>query len=218
MSNPLPPLESSSHLIVFEPAPLPPSLGNVILVQNEFTTPPPLVPFPPAPLVTSIKDKPSDMGLNDITDINSWIESEAVIDSLHRRAPFWLGPTSKALITTSENMGASAWWEELLYYYLKPPVRDLFMEKSCFDGKGFEMIDHINKHFNPSGAVDTLGYIFDLIDIKQGHDEPVVTLQARFSQVFTSLKMGGIDIAFSLQAGFMLRTLLSSYTMVVTDF
>ncbi len=45
------------------------------------------------------------MGLNDITDINSWIESEVVIDSLHCRAPFWLGPTSKALITMSENMG-----------------------------------------------------------------------------------------------------------------
>jgi hypothetical protein len=92
------------------------------------------------------------------------------------------------------------------------------MEKSCFDGKGFEMINHINEHFNPSGAVNTLGYIFDLTDIKQGHDEPVVTLQAHFSWVFTSLKMGGIDIAFPLQVGFMLRTLLSSYTMVVTDF
>jgi hypothetical protein len=80
------------------------------------------------------------------------------------------------------------------------------------------MINYIDKHFNPSGAVDSLGYIFDLIDIKQGQDEPVVTLRARFSRVFASLKMGGVDIASSLQVGFMLRALLSCYSAVVTDF
>jgi hypothetical protein len=107
------------------------------------------------------------MGLKDITDKNSWIEAKAVIDSCLCRAPFWPNPTSKALIMTPANMVASAWWEEPLYYYLKPPVCDLFVEESCFDGKGFEMINYIDKHFNPSGAVDSLGYIFDLIDIKQ---------------------------------------------------
>ncbi len=95
---------------------------------------------------------------------------------------------------------------------------DLFVEESRFDGKGFEMIDYINKHFNPSGAVNSLGYIFDLIDIKQGQDEPVVTLRARFLRVFASLKMGGVEIASSLQVGFMLRALLSRYSAVVTDF
>ncbi len=71
------------------------------------------------------------------------------------------------------------------------------------------MIDYIDKHFNPSFTVDSLGYIFDLIDIKQGQDKPVVTLRAQFSRVFASLKMGGVDIASSLQVGFMLRALLS---------
>ncbi len=80
------------------------------------------------------------------------------------------------------------------------------------------MINYINKHFNPSGAVDSLGYIFDLIDIKQEPDELLVTLQVRFSPVFTSLKMGGMDIASALQVGFMLRALLSCYNTVVTDF
>ena len=40
------------------------------------------------------------------------------------------------------------------------------------------MIAHINHHFNLSGAVNTLGYIFDLIDIKQLDQESVITLKA----------------------------------------
>jgi hypothetical protein len=214
----------SSKLVDFAPVPLPPSTPStsagttVILVEDNFTAPPLPVPLPPAPPVTSIKDKPSDMGLKDITDKTSWIEAKSVIDSRLRHAPFWPNPTSKALITTPKNMVASAWWEELLNYYLKPPVRDLFVEESQFDGKGFEMIGYIDKHFNPSGTVDLLGYIFDLIDIKQGQDEPVVTLPAHFSSIFASLKMGGMDIASSLQVGVMLRALLSCYSVFVTDF
>jgi hypothetical protein len=81
-------LESSSHSVVFKPAPLPLSLGTVILVRDESTAPPSPAPPPPAPLVTSIKDKPSDMGLKYITDKNSWIKAKAVIDSCLRCTPF----------------------------------------------------------------------------------------------------------------------------------
>ncbi len=65
------------------------------------------------------------------------------------------------------------------------------------------MIEYINKYFHPSGAVDSLGYIFNLINIKQALNKPVVTLKAQFSQVFASLKMGGVDIWLVLQVGFM---------------
>ncbi len=80
------------------------------------------------------------------------------------------------------------------------------------------MLNYIEKHFNPSGAVDLLGYIFDLTDIKQGADKPVVTLQVRFLRLFALLKMGGVDIGSALQVGFMLRSLLSRYSVVVTDY
>jgi hypothetical protein len=99
--------------------------------------------------------------------------------------------------------------EELLYFYLKPPVHDLFVEEYRFDGKGFKKVEYIDKFFHPLGAVDSLAYIFDLIDIKQASDELVVTLKAQFSQVFASLKMGGVDIGSALQVAFMLRALLS---------
>jgi hypothetical protein len=46
------------------------------------------------------------------------------------------------------------------------------------------MIAYIEAHFNPSGVVDFLGYIFDLIDIRQAADELIVTLK---SLVFTCL-------------------------------
>jgi hypothetical protein len=164
-----------------------------------------------------IKDKPSDMGIKEITDKDSWMKAKKIIDSRLRRAPFWPGP-SKDLITTTENAVASARWEEMIAYHCKPPMSDLFVEESRFDGKGFEMITYIDAHFNPSGAVDSLGYIFDLINIKQVPEESVVTLKARFSRVFALLKMGGISIDLTLQVGFMLRSLRSAYQAVVQEF
>ena len=59
-----------------------------------------------------------------------------------------------------------------------------------FDGKGFEMIGHMDKYFNPSGAVDSLGHIFDLINIKQSQDKSIITLRAQFSRIFALSKWG----------------------------
>ena len=138
------------------------------------------VPAPPTPLlvVTAIKDKASYLGLKDITDKDSWIEAKNIIDAGLRRPPFCPSPNSKILLTTNANIVASAWWEEVVNYYVKPPISDLFVEESRFDGKGFEMIAHIDQYFNPSGTVDSLSHIFDLIDIKQAHDESAITLKA----------------------------------------
>jgi hypothetical protein len=103
-------------------------------------------------------------------------------------------------------------------YYSKPPVLDLFMEELRFEEKGFEMIRYIDAHFNPSGAVDSLGYMFDLIDIKQLANKSVVTLKARFSRLFASLKMGGITVDSALQVAFMLQALRAGYQAVVQAF
>ncbi len=91
--------------------------------------------------------------------------------------PYWPGE-SKTLITTEANAATSIWWEEIITYYCKPPVLDLFVKEHQFDGKGFKMIDHIDQHFNPLDSVDSLGYIFYLINIKQSEQESVVTLKA----------------------------------------
>ncbi len=68
------------------------------------------------------------------------------------------------------------------------------------------------------GAVDSLRYIFDLIDIKQKDDKQVVSLKACFLTAFSLLTMGGIYINSALQVGFMLRTLLSHYHAVIQEF
>jgi len=161
---------------------------------------------PPKPTFQqmAIKDKPSDMGIKPITDKESWTDAKKIIDARLRRAPYW-SRESKQLITTDANATASVWWEEVIAFYCKPPVLDLFVEESRFDGKGFEMIAHIDQHFNPSGTVNSMGYIFDLIHIKQLDQESVITLKARFSKIFSAPKMGGIRIDLALQVGFMLR-------------
>jgi hypothetical protein len=178
-------------------------------------------PIPPpttAPPVISIKNKALDLGLKDITDKDSWTEAKKIIDARLRCHLYCRGPDSKLLATSTSNTVASAWWEEVINYYIKPPISDLFVEESRFDGKGLEMITHIDKYFNPSGTVDSLSHIFDLINIKQAQDESVITLKARFSRVFASLRMGGVAINSALQVGFMLQALLSSYHGVVQDF
>jgi hypothetical protein len=95
---------------------------------------------------------------------------------------------------------------------------DLFGEEHRFGGKRFKMIAHIDQHFNPLGTANSLGYLYDLIDIKQSEQESVITLKARFSKAFSALKMGGISIDLALQVGFMLHALLSRYHDVVQKF
>jgi hypothetical protein len=178
-------------------------------------TPPALLPAPGI----AIKDKAADLGISkDITDKETWINAKKIIDARLRRPPYCPSPDSKTLVTTTDNQVASACWEEVMNYYVKPPISDLFVEESCFDGKGFEMINHIDKYFHPSGTVDSLGYIFNLINTKQASAESVITLKARFSQLFASLKLGGVAIDSALQVGFMLRALLPQYHCIVQDF
>ena len=52
------------------------------------------------------------------------------------------------------------------------------------------MIGHMDKYFNPSGAVDSLGHIFDLINIKQSQDKSIITLRAQLLRIFALSKWG----------------------------
>jgi hypothetical protein len=165
-----------------------------------------------------IKDKPSNLGLKDITNKKSWIEGRKIIDACLHHLPYCPSVISKALVTMPENQAASSCWEEVIYYYVKPPVSNLFVENTQFDQEGIEMIAHIDQYFHPSGAIDSLGCIFQLTNIKEGKDEPVITLKEQFSCLFGSLKIGGLNIEPPLQVGFMLRSLLSTYHRVVNDF
>ncbi len=117
-----------------------------------------------------------------------------------------------------ENQIASSRWEEILYYYVKSPISGLFVKNPQFDCKGFKIITHINQYFHPSSTVDSLGCISQLIDIKQGAEEPVIMLTACFSHLFASLKIRGSKHQPPLQVGFMLLSLLSTYQGMVEDF
>jgi hypothetical protein len=221
--NAPPPLKVYSVPPTIAPIPaLLPSMALLSLLGDSSLDP--LVPpaAPPAPLPTpgiANKDKVADHGNSkDITDKETRIKAKKIIDARLRRPPYCPGPDSKTLVTTTDNQVASAWWEEVMNYYVKPPISDLFVEESRFDGKGFEMIDHIDKYFHPSGTVDSLGYIFNLINTIQASAGSVITLKARFSRLFALLKLGGVAIDSALQVGFMLRALLLKYHGIVQDF
>ena len=90
-------------------------------------TPTPRAQAPSAamPPILFIKDKASDLGIKDVTDKESWTEAKKIIDARLRRHPYSPGPDSKLLITTADNAVASTWWEEVINYYIKPPILDL---------------------------------------------------------------------------------------------
>jgi hypothetical protein len=166
------PMSSSSAPVpAFVPLAQPDVSSAISVVEDSLSDP--SIPNPLAPPALTIKDKEADLGLKDIVDKSSWIEAKKIIHACLRCPPYCPGPNSKALITTMANAIASSWWEEVINYYVKPPISNLFV-----GGKGFKMIEHIDKYFNPSGAIDSLGHIFDLIDIKQTQDESVITLKA----------------------------------------
>jgi hypothetical protein len=77
------------------------------------------------------------------------------------------------------------------------------------------MIEHIDKYFNPSAAVDLLGNILELINNMQGMEEYMILLKAQFPWVFSSLNLGGVMIDSALQVGPMLWALLSCYQAVI---
>jgi hypothetical protein len=162
--------------------PVQPDINLVISILEDSSLDPsiprPTTSSPPAAAVIVIKDNATDLGLKDITDKESWINAKKIINARLRRPPNCPSPNSKALVTTKDNQVTSSWWEEVMNYYVKLPISDLFVEESQFDGKGFEMNKHIHKYLYPSGTANSLGYIFDLINVKQASDESVITLKA----------------------------------------
>ena len=63
-------------------------------------------PFPGSPSLVTIKDKPSDMGIKNITDKESWTEAKKFINARLRHTPYW-PDESKELATTDLNAAAN---------------------------------------------------------------------------------------------------------------
>jgi hypothetical protein len=170
------PLTTQHHPPAFLPPTAIPALAPVIL--------------PPAPPIT-IKDKPPDMGIKPITDKDSWTEAKKIINARLQSAPYWPGE-SKEIITTDANAAASVWWEEVIAYYCRPPVLDLFVEEHCFDGKVFKMNACIDQHFNPSAAVDSLAYFLTSLTSSNWTKNPL-SHSRHSSLVFSPHSKGGVS-------------------------
>jgi hypothetical protein len=184
-AHPTPDIKSTSTTKSSDPVVVPlvqPDISSAISVLEDSSLAPsipsPIIPAPLSTPILTIKDKASDLGLKDITNKDSWIDTKKIIDAHLRRPPYCPGPDSKVLVTTKDNQVVSSWWEEVINFYIKHPISNLFVEESQFDGKGFEMIKHIDKYFNSSGTVDSLSHIFDLINVKQASVKSMITLKA----------------------------------------
>lgn len=103
-------------------------------------------------------------------------------------------------------------WEDVMMYYCKDTMADVFVQTPQLESKGFEMIQ-IKSHFNPSSMVYTRGHTVDIYDIKHQSSKSVILLKARFSCLFASLDTDGMPIHSALKVVLILPALLQS-TMV----
>ncbi len=116
---------SSTLALAFVPLAQPDVSSAVSILKDSLSDA--SVPNPLAPPAITIKDKAADLGLKDIINKASWIDVKKIIDAPLGCPPYCPSPDSKALITTKANQIASLWWEEVINYYVKPPISDLLL-------------------------------------------------------------------------------------------
>ena len=86
------------------------------------------------------------------------------------------------LIPDPSNAEASRYWEGQLRVALKNGgLRFLFDNTgSRFHGKGFEMIDVLNRHCRPDSVTNAFTTLMSLFNDAQGDTEPILEFRSRF--------------------------------------
>ncbi len=86
-----------------------PDVNLVVSVLEDSSLDPSVPPHtnssPSATAVVAIKDKAANLGLKDITDKDSWINTKKIINARLCRPPYYPGLVSKAFVTTKRQPG-----------------------------------------------------------------------------------------------------------------
>jgi hypothetical protein len=130
------------------------------------------------------------------------------------------GRSDALLITDPSNAEASRYWEGQLRIAVKNGgLRFLFENTgSRFHGKGFEMIDVLNRHCRPDSVTNTFATLMSLFNDVQKDTEPIVEFRSRFDGMILDMARGNIIIPPLLLVMIFIRALHTQYSDILDQF
>ena len=163
----------------------PPSAGTAL--PAVVTSPPPAASSNSSSTSLAPLAKPSlrpaePFKLSEIKDIKGYLDMQDEIAYYLRSDEYCTRRSDSLLVTDSSNAEASRYWEGQLRVAVKNGgLRFLFENTgSRFHGKGFEMLDVLNRHCRPDSVSDAFTTLVSLFNDVQGNSEPIVEFWSRF--------------------------------------
>ena len=206
----------------------PSSTGAVPPVVPSMTHPGAVYSLPPATSSSSSTsthlDKPSikmePFKLSEIKDVKSYLDMHDEISFYLRSAEYSTGRSDALLITNPSNAEASRYWEGQLRIAVKNGgLRFLFENTgSRFHGKGFEMIEVLNRHCRPDSVTNAFTTLMSLFNDVQKDTEPIVEFRSRFDGMILDMGRGKVVIPPLLLVMIFLRALHTRYSDILDQF
>ena len=124
------------------------------------------------------------------------------------------------LVTTPSNVEASLFWEGQIQAAVREgSLRFLFDNKgTLYHGKGFEMLDVLNKHCRPDTISNAFGTLMSLFNDVQGPSEPVLEFRSRFDGMVLDMSRSKIILPPILLVMLFLRALHARYSDLLDQF
>jgi hypothetical protein len=124
------------------------------------------------------------------------------------------------LVTTPSNVAASLFWEGQIRSAVREgSLRFLFDNKgTLYHGKGFEMLDVLNKHCRPDTISNAFGTLMPLFNDVQGPSEPVLEFRSRFDGMVLDMSRSKISLPPILLVMLFLRALHACYSDLLDQF
>jgi hypothetical protein len=163
-------------------------------------------------------DKPSiktdPFKLSEIKDVKSYLDMQDEIAYYLRSDEYSTGRSDSLLITDPSNAEASRYWEGQLRIAIKNgKLRFLFENTgSRFHGKGFEMIDVLNRHCRPDSVTNAFTTLMSLFNDVQRDSEPILEFRSRFDGMIMDMARVKVIIPPLLLVMIFIRALHTRYS------
>ena len=158
--------------------------------------------------------------LSEIKDVKGYLDMQDEIAYYLRSDEYCTRRSDSLLVTDASNAEASRYWEGQLRIAVKNGgLRFLFENTgSRFHGKGFEMIDVLNRHCRPDSVTDAFTTLMSLFNDVQGDSEPIVEFRSRFDGLVLDMSRCKVVIPPLLLVMIFIRGLHSRYSDILDQF
>jgi hypothetical protein len=211
------------------PAPVPVPMGGVapfqVPVHIEGVVPP-QAPFPVVschpPLATSMAliRTVESFKLPAMKDVKAYLDHCSIIQYYLRRLEFSTQRADDALVTDSQNLEASCFWEEQIRIAVQEGSRCFLFKniESQFDGKGFEMLAALNQHCHPDLVANAFTMLMLLFNNNMTKSKDIMAFHSNFGKMVDDMAWCKIDIPHILLVIFSLWSLPPCYNYLLEKF